>query len=107
VLDAHGCSDEISFTLGTSSVQNPAEEVQISLYPNPASGVATLEVQFKQATEAQVEIINPLGQRVRMASFKDATQLTELIDLEGMIPGLYLVRIMANGKTISRKLVKS
>jgi hypothetical protein len=107
VLDAFGCSDEISFTLGTSSVQSPAEAVQISLYPNPTGGVATLEVQFRQATDAQLEIINPLGQRVRMASFTAATQLTELIDLEGMTPGLYLVRIMADGKTISRKLVKS
>jgi hypothetical protein len=41
-----------------------------------------------------------------MASVADATQITETIDLEGMNSGLYLIRIMANGKTLTRKLVK-
>lgn len=106
VLDAHGCTDEITFNLGTSSVQDPATFARVSLFPNPTSGLSTLEVQFQKSTDAQLEILNPMGQRMHMTTVNDATQLTETIDLESMTPGLYLVRIQANGQTLTRKLIK-
>jgi hypothetical protein len=106
VLDSHGCTDEITFSLGTSAVQDPADFARVSLFPNPTSGLATLEVQFRQSTDAQIEILNPLGQRVHFISVKEAVQLSENIDLESMTPGLYLVRILANGAMISQKLMK-
>jgi hypothetical protein len=87
-------------------VQDPADFARVSLFPNPTSGLATLEAQFRQSTDAQIEILNPLGQRVHFISVKEAVQLSENIDLESMTPGLYLVRILANGAMISQKLMK-
>ncbi len=106
VLDAFGCSDTLSFNLGTSATNDVGNFAGISLFPNPTSGLATLQASFDHPMEAQVEILNPLGQRVWFISTGETDSFSQPLDLGSLPTGLYLVRLSAEGRTITRKLVK-
>jgi len=106
VLDAFGCSDEISFNLGTSATEDLDGFASLILYPNPTPGNTTLQASFGRSVEANVEILNPLGQRIWYISANATDQLHQTFDLSSFPAGLYLVRISAEGKTVTRKLIK-
>lgn len=106
VLDAFGCSDELSFNLGTSSTETLESLAQMRLYPNPTSGLSTLEVNLSSPQDVQIEIITPLGQRIWSVSASASAQLTRQIDLSQFPDGWYLVRLSAAGETVTRKLIK-
>ncbi|MDO8367793.1 MAG: T9SS type A sorting domain-containing protein, partial [Saprospiraceae bacterium] len=106
VTDAHGCSDVLSINLGSSSTEDLDGFASISLFPNPTSGFATLHATFSRSVDAQIEILNPLGQRVWYISPGATDQLSQSFDLGPFPAGLYLVRVSAEGKAITRKLIK-
>jgi len=106
VTDAHACSDTLVISLGSSAIVDLEGFAKISLFPNPTSGLATLQATFDHPMEAQIEILNPLGQRVWYISADATTQLSQAVDLESFPNGLYLVRLSAEGRTLTQKLVK-
>ncbi|MBC7776175.1 MAG: T9SS type A sorting domain-containing protein [Phycisphaerae bacterium] len=106
VTDAHGCTDALSISLGSSSAADLGDFAKISLYPNPTSGVATFQATFGRLLDAQIEILNPLGQRVWYISANKTDQLSQSFDLGSFPSGLYLVKLSAEGKTLTRKLLK-
>ena len=76
----------------------------ISVYPNPAHGTATVEI--KDAKVGSVVLLNNLGQRIS-AQGKGTGQEKLLLDISALKPGLYFVQIMsADGQTkIYKELV--
>jgi hypothetical protein len=106
VMDAFGCSDELTIILGSSAVEELDGFVKMALFPNPTSGMTSLQATFTHAVEPQIEILNQLGQRVWYISAASTDQISESFDLGSFPDGLYLVRLSAAGKTITRKLVK-
>jgi hypothetical protein len=106
VSDAFGCSDELTIILGSSAVDELDGFVKIALFPNPTSGITSLQATFTHAVEPQIEILNQLGQRVWYISAGSTDLLLESVDLGSFPDGLYLVRLSAEGRTITRKLVK-
>jgi Secretion system C-terminal sorting domain/Lamin Tail Domain len=79
-------------------------DANISVYPNPAHGTATVEI--KDAKVGSVMVINSLGQRIS-AQGKGLGQEKLLLDISGLKPGLYFVQILsADGATkIYKELV--
>lgn len=106
VADAFGCTDVLTINLGSSSASEAEGFGKILLYPNPTSGVATLQAEFGHLTDAHIEVLNPLGQRVWSASVSEASHISKSVDLGSFPSGLYLVRLSAGGKMVVRKLVK-
>ena len=106
VLDAFGCSDEFSFNLGSSATEDLDGFASLSIFPNPSSGLTTLKAIFGHSVDASLEIFNPMGQLVWQVSVNATDQLNQSFDLSSFPNGLYLVRVSAEGKTISRKLIK-
>ena len=106
VLDAFGCTDEFTFNLGTSGTETLKNLAQMRLYPNPSSGMSTLEVTLSSPQDVQIDIITPLGQRIWSVSASAAAQMTQQIDLSQFPDGWYLVRLSAEGETLTRKLIK-
>ena len=76
----------------------------ISIYPNPASGTATVEL--KDVKVGSIVVINNLGQRIAATPSDAATQKLTL-DISGLKAGLYFVQcISADGQTkIYKELV--
>jgi hypothetical protein len=79
----------------------------ITAYPNPAHHAVSLTLPaVPGASKAQVTLLNAVGQQVRSSSvlLGSATTRAEL-DLTGVAPGLYTVRVVAGGQAAIQRLV--
>jgi len=79
-------------------------DANISVYPNPAHGTATVEI--KDAKVGSAVVINNLGQRIS-AEAKGQGQEKPILNISALKPGLYFVQILsADGQTkIYKELV--
>lgn len=84
--------------LGLSSVNATAN--LLSVFPNPASGVVTLQPLHSQGQ--WVEVISPLGQSV----YKQYIETNQSIDLSAYANGIYTIRIATETQTQVIKLLK-
>ncbi len=77
----------------------------ISIYPNPASGTATVEL--KDVKVGSIVVLNNLGQRIVAQPANNAASQTLTLDVSGLKPGLYFVQCLsADGQTkIYKELV--
>ena len=64
----------------------------ISVYPNPASGQATVEI--KGAKVGSIAVLNTLGQTIT-AQPRGLNQETVKLDVSGLAPGLYFVQFIS------------
>ncbi len=86
--------------LETSPQPSPKERVP---YPNPA----TDELHIDNCTGCEVRIFNLLGVKVSSFDRLRMTLTKETIDIHGLIPGVYVVRIMdENGEVWNYRVVK-
>ncbi len=92
-------SDRFRFeaTLGTpQSTSSAALDRAIAMYPNPTTGLVTLDIRGAKANEAmQVQVTNLLGQTVHTANVRD--NFSNQLNLSGLANGMYLLRI-ENGR---------
>ncbi|MDG1332757.1 MAG: T9SS type A sorting domain-containing protein [Crocinitomicaceae bacterium] len=94
------CFDTKNFNAGND---RPTQELEIKgIHPNPASDFAT--VSLNQSASGAVGVFSTDGRELKMVSFNDQNEITfETMDLPN---GMYIVKIMANNKTITHKLIK-
>ena len=71
------------------------EEGIIALYPNPVKDCLTVKAENLQS----VEVYNLMGQQVLAAT-------TPVIDFGSLNQGIYFVRVKADGKTVTERIVK-
>ena len=76
----------------------------LTLFPNPAHGRATVQVPaVPGATTATLTLLDAPGRTLRTQTA--ATNAKAELDLAGLAPGLYAVRVQAGGSTATRRLV--
>ncbi len=98
VTDANGCSASASFTVSWNVGVNEAQAAVTNLYPNPANNYITVEA---DAVMTSITFVNLVGQVV----YTSAPQsMKSTIDLSNVANGIYFVQIVANGKTITKKV---
>lgn len=73
------------------------DQNEISFYPNPATSVLNIELEGK----AEVEIYSILGKRV----IQTEVQNQKAIAVDNLISGVYLVKIIQDGKAVTKKLI--
>lgn len=71
------------------------EVMSIAMYPNPVKDRLTVNAENLQS----VEIYNLVGQLVM-------TSTASVIDMNDLNQGIYFVRVMADGKTVTKRVVK-
>ena len=79
----------------------------LTIYPNPASGSFTLELNDDQNADgtAEIELFNTVGQSVlRLKDEMLDGHLDKVIDLK-KLSGLHIVKVKVNGKTYDSKLM--
>ena len=77
-------------------VDENEDNTSVAVYPNPANGVVHIE----GVVADEVQVYNAFGQVVKTVLG------TNEIDLNGLVEGVYLVRIMdAEGKSYTERLV--
>jgi len=101
-------SDSVNFTLDYSDVgtaineSSLEQEIDINMYPNPASENVFIEFQ-KMSEINKLSIIDMSGKIVE-SIFPEANKSLE-INLTNYQKGIYLIKIFSNNITIIRKLV--
>lgn len=87
------------------SSADAAPKVQLDAYPNPSKGVITVSaVGGKSSGPTQITITNTLGQQV--VSFTAAQgMMQKQINLAKYGKGLYIIKLTADGETVTKKLV--
>ncbi|WP_167856429.1 T9SS type A sorting domain-containing protein [Hymenobacter metallicola] len=98
--------DFLTITLAN---RNAALEAQSALYPNPASGVVTLEVAgLSKAEAASGEVRNALGQLVHSFSAQpQAGKLSTQLDLSNLKSGVYTVRLQTSEGAVVKRVVRN
>jgi len=86
--------------------ENPDSEIQVSIYPNPSSGifrVKTLTVrQLADQSEFEYEVSNTHGSVIALGN----DQLNDFaIDISSHPKGIYYLKITKGGLQMVRKLV--
>ena len=71
------------------------ENETVAVYPNPVKDRLTVKAENLQS----VEVYDLMGQRV-------LTTTTSTVDMGGLYQGIYFVRITADGKTVTQRVVK-
>ncbi|MBD2769688.1 T9SS type A sorting domain-containing protein [Hymenobacter sp. BT664] len=85
--------------LGTSAALTRA----VSVFPNPSSGVFSVDVRGANASNGlQVEVTNLLGQRVHTATVRD--NMNNKLDLSHLADGVYSLKVQ-NGNEFSIRQV--
>jgi hypothetical protein len=70
------------------------------LYPNPASGSVTVQIQ--DVASAEVTIVDVLGKTVLQ---KQITEKESTIDITGLNSGMYFIKLKSGGKEAVKKLM--
>jgi len=83
------------------------ENISFSLFPNPAKNLVQISLILNQSSEAEITIVNELGQAVKSLQniplMKGANNFN--LDLGGMPHGIYFVNLISNGQMSRQKLV--
>jgi len=92
----------ISFTgVADSDIKNT-----IAVYPNPNTGVFTLEIQVEEMQDIDVRITNVIGQEVlseKLTQIKGAYQ--KEIDLKGYSPGVYTLQLVTSKGIVDKRII--
>ena len=93
---------------GIVSVNEEYTSSTVGVYPNPTSGVFTLNINDEAATEFVVNIYNVTGALVSSTTFAlNGGVLNETIDLSSYVNGIYMIRISTGNDVITKKIIKN
>jgi hypothetical protein len=115
VQSACGAGTTVTYTAGAPvtysfrgvlGVRHGFSSGALELYPNPAHRAANLVLPaVPGATQARLLLLNGLGQQVRLLAVPLVGAETRAnLDLSGVAPGLYTLRIAAGGQVVSQRL---
>jgi hypothetical protein len=91
-----------------TATKSGSDDAGFTLYPNPAHHAAhfVLPAAWAATTEGVVVVLNTMGQAVRQQRLSSSPAGTPLkLDLAGLAPGLYLVRVQAGAQFLTRQLL--
>lgn len=99
--------DDINIAATPTAIAEPIDRLTgISLAPNPTGGVSVLSVSFAEPVDAVISVHDMLGRPVSVIrEYRVATGVYP-IDLSNHPAGIYLVRVMVEGKVNTLKLVR-
>ncbi|MEP6615903.1 MAG: choice-of-anchor J domain-containing protein [Ginsengibacter sp.] len=76
------------------------------IYPNPFTSMFLIHHFQRPATLQDVEVYNATGQRVWSQKFNGSANTETNVNLFGLAPGIYMVRLNYTGKSITQKIIK-
>ena len=106
---SHGCDSVVTLHLtitpcDTTGITTYTDGI-LSLYPNPTSGIVTLQLTPETCPlNPEIQIFDIYGKRLQVMSVNGETTQ---IDLSSYTPGVYLIKLVGDGRVIGvRKVVK-
>jgi hypothetical protein len=105
LTDEHGASSRKQLVLVVSGVTGveDAARLGVQFFPNPASTYCNVLLNETWQGKTEFVLYSMSGQQVRRQS---AAGHEVQIDVSGLAPGLYMLKISSNSKTAMVKIVK-
>jgi hypothetical protein len=75
-----------------------------NVYPNPSSGIFTLDINNPNSFELKIAIFNSIGQSVYNTETK-SIKFSEQINLSHLASGIYSIRLFSNDRTKTARLI--
>ncbi|NND94563.1 MAG: T9SS type A sorting domain-containing protein, partial [Flavobacteriales bacterium] len=94
-------SNMLGFNVGMDDLSNI---IGLKLYPNPAEGIARLELSLFQEEKIKVRILNALSQEVKSYPEVISNQMNETLDLVHLDAGIYWIEIQIGHELTTKKL---
>jgi hypothetical protein len=100
VTDAKGCTTVVSSVeIKTTPLRETQLRGTINLYPNPSDGIAYLEYDLAESLQTfDIQVVNILGVTLLSQKNLDTQQGKINLDLSEMPKGVYLIRLIGDGK---------
>jgi len=100
--------DDLSLVGGNVGISTiDAQVAGLSLYPNPAGNACTMEYLLTEKATTTISIYNLLGEEVYSENNTSLAGLQRMqLNLQDMVPGMYLLNLEINGKNYSQKLIR-
>ncbi len=101
-----GSLDKAPFRTGSIvSVEENVLEQGLSVYPNPTNGRLNVTMDLPSATTVNITVMNVLGEVVsQQAKGFGSGQQQITLDLNGIAQGSYMLNVLADGMTATRKI---
>ncbi|MCB9282915.1 MAG: lamin tail domain-containing protein [Lewinellaceae bacterium] len=107
ITDANDCEVSLNITIeNVSGTSEPEVLQQFRLFPNPAADHAVADIRFLQPTWVQLSLVDATGRTLQSWAPVVAPEYTFQLDLQGLAPGVYLLKLNVDGDTVVRRLVK-
>jgi hypothetical protein len=91
---------------GVASLAKAIENSDVTVYPNPASGSATLMINLKEAKAFEVNVYNTIGQLIQTIPVNGELGSNGInMDLSKLNKGVYFCNVKSNGAVITKKLI--
>jgi hypothetical protein len=101
-------SDSRAFTVGESATGGSPSLLKAAVYPNPArNGQLYVSYELPDASVVSVSIYDISGKLLQQTEQQNypAGITTNVLELEGYIPGMYLVAIRSDKACVTKKLI--
>jgi CubicO group peptidase (beta-lactamase class C family) len=113
--NANGCNspeEVITACEGQGIGDKSAEDTRnwnVSIFPNPGSGIITVEFEMQEVAYVTVAIFNLTGQQVvdPLNELKSPGQQQVQFDVSGLPPGVYYCRLQAGDRNTTTKIMIS
>ena len=106
VTDANGCVATHAFTVqSVVSVIDYEMAKKIKLYPNPTTGLVTLELEDVNATAADIHVFDVNGKMALSQRQADISSGIYRFDVSESAAGVYIVRILVENSVVTKRLM--
>jgi hypothetical protein len=96
--------DDVSIIDVTSVNGQLVSDVQISIYPNPSTGIFTLSSSLSDVGGYTIKVSDIFGRTVFEKSASTSNRINEVIDLSALPGGVYIVELVSIQGTFKKKL---
>lgn len=95
-----------SVTLTTVGIEEIDGLGTIAVYPNPSNGIFQLDVNFNEAANLDIVVVNMLGEEVAIKQINAANGIhSDVIDLTNSASGVYFLKVISDENTISTQVL--
>jgi hypothetical protein len=84
---------------GTTSINNNQNEISLSLFPNPSSGMVQINWENNGANITDLVIFDITGKKIQASSLRNQSSISLSIEKSGM----YMVQLLASGEIVANR----
>jgi PKD repeat protein len=109
ISNAKGCftlSDTLKIPTGSTGIEDIDPFEGLKIYPNPTSGMFTIEMDNQLFGELMISILDQGGKKILNIKFEKTTEhFSSQIDLSGQSKGMYLINLLLDKYLENRKII--